>query len=210
MPSQNATERLRAPQRQRGHQRVAALLEAATTCFVEKGYDATTMTEIAARANASIGSLYQFFPTKERLAQALIEDYAQVLYARMDKLVAQSVNWDLAQLSEQLIGLLVNFRKSRPAFVLLAEAVTSLPAAQGLSIRRQLRIRLTTLLARRAPQLDIAVLERAAVVTLQMMKAALPLQAEPDLRGRPALMAQLAWALQLYLSDTLASGNATA
>jgi AcrR family transcriptional regulator len=39
-------------------------MAAAAALFVEKGYDAATMTEIAARAGASIGSLDLFVPTK--------------------------------------------------------------------------------------------------------------------------------------------------
>ena len=53
------------PKRQRGKQRVAALIDAGAELFAEKGYEATTMTEIASRAGAAIGSLYQFFPSKE-------------------------------------------------------------------------------------------------------------------------------------------------
>ena len=60
--SQKANLAMREPIRKRGHERVAALLNAAASCFVEKGYDAVTLTEIAARAGASIGSLYSFSP----------------------------------------------------------------------------------------------------------------------------------------------------
>ena len=63
------------PKRERGKLRVAALLDAGAALFVEKGYDATTMTEIASRAGAAIGSLYQFFPSKEALAEALVARY---------------------------------------------------------------------------------------------------------------------------------------
>src|SRR5205085_839575 len=66
----------RAPQRERGRARVAALLAAAAEVFAESGYDAATMTEIAARAGASIGSLYQFFPTKVLIAEALHARYS--------------------------------------------------------------------------------------------------------------------------------------
>ena len=45
----------RAPQRQRGRLRVAAILEAGAEAFREKGYDAVTMTEIAARSGATFG-----------------------------------------------------------------------------------------------------------------------------------------------------------
>jgi len=42
------------PKRERGKQRVAALLDAGAELFAEKGYEATTMTEIASRAGAAI------------------------------------------------------------------------------------------------------------------------------------------------------------
>jgi AcrR family transcriptional regulator len=58
------------PKRQRGHLRVAAILEAGVAVFTEKGYDAATMTEIAARSGTAIGSLYRFFPSKDVLADA--------------------------------------------------------------------------------------------------------------------------------------------
>jgi len=54
------TDEAKAPRRARGHARVASLLEAASAEFAEKGYEATTMTAIAARAESSIGSLHQF------------------------------------------------------------------------------------------------------------------------------------------------------
>ena len=57
------------------------MLEAAGAEFAERGYEATTMTAIAARAGASIGSLYQFFPTKEQVAVTLIEQYVIELEA---------------------------------------------------------------------------------------------------------------------------------
>ncbi len=81
MPSQIATKRAaadttsvtkaattapaaRAPKRQRGRLRVAAILEAGREVFTEKGYDAATMTEIAARSGTAIGSLYPLFPVE--------------------------------------------------------------------------------------------------------------------------------------------------
>ena len=40
------------------------------------------MTEIAARSNTAIGSLYRFFPTKEVLADALLDRYWEQLGRR--------------------------------------------------------------------------------------------------------------------------------
>src|SRR5476649_1654167 len=128
MTSQKSNGHIRQPQRQRGHERVASLLDAAAACFVEKGYDAATMTEIAARAGASIGSLYQFFPTKEALAQALLGGYVETLQLRLKKLAASSPDWDGDQLGTQLIRFLVGFRRRHPAFAVLAESAAPLPA----------------------------------------------------------------------------------
>jgi AcrR family transcriptional regulator len=199
MTSQKSNGRSRQPQRQRGHQRVASLLDAASACFVEKGYDAATMTEIAARAGASIGSLYQFFPTKEALAQALMDGYVETLQLRLKKLAASSLGWGSDQLGTQLIRVLVAFRRRHPAFVVLAESTASLPAVRGMAIREHLREELQALLARHAPHQESADLRAAAVVVLQLMKAAVALNAEPGLAGRRLALNQLQQALQLYL-----------
>src|SRR5882672_3892273 len=75
------------PRRRRGDIRVAALLESAAATFAEKGYEAATMTEIAARADAAIGSLYQFFPSKEALAAALLRRYGDWMEVSLTELV---------------------------------------------------------------------------------------------------------------------------
>jgi len=198
MASQKSSEVRRVPQRQRGHERVAALLEAAAGCFVEKGYEATTMTEVAARAGASIGSLYQFFPTKEVLAQALLEQHSQAVYAELGKLAEQSASWTTEELAERLCGFLVMFRKRHPAFVVLAES-TPTPGSDGMAIRRRVRAELQALLARRAPHRSSEEMYAAAVVVQQIMKAAIAIHAEPGMPGRQAAVTQLQHAMQLYL-----------
>jgi AcrR family transcriptional regulator len=156
------------------------------------------MTEVAARAGASIGSLYQFFPTKEVLAQALLEEYAQSVYTELGKLAEQSVSWSTQELAERLCGFLVTFRKRHPAFVMLVETAPT-PAADGMTIRRRVRAELQALLARRAPHRSSEDMYATAVVVQQMMKAAIAIHAEPGMPGRQAAVAQLQHAMQLYL-----------
>ncbi|EYF08335.1 TetR/AcrR family transcriptional regulator [Chondromyces apiculatus] len=62
----------RVPTQERSRQRVERILEAAAHVFGEAGYDAATMDAIAARAETSIGSIYQFFPNKPAVFQALV------------------------------------------------------------------------------------------------------------------------------------------
>src|SRR6185312_15049458 len=57
------SRRPKTPTQERGERRVTDLLSAAEHLFATNGYDATPMSGIAQLAGASIGSLYQFFPS---------------------------------------------------------------------------------------------------------------------------------------------------
>jgi AcrR family transcriptional regulator len=65
------------PKQKRGQQRVDAILNAASEVFAETRYENATIVEIAARANTSVGSLYQFFTNKESILKALVERYVE-------------------------------------------------------------------------------------------------------------------------------------
>jgi AcrR family transcriptional regulator len=47
------------------------ILEAALACFLEDGYEETTIARIRARSDASNGALFHHFPSKEAIAEAL-------------------------------------------------------------------------------------------------------------------------------------------
>ncbi len=61
------------PKQQRSRALVDTLLEATARVLTEKGLADTTTNEIAEVAGVSVGSLYQYFPSKEALVAALIE-----------------------------------------------------------------------------------------------------------------------------------------
>ncbi len=58
-------------------QRQAELLESAVAVFAERGYQATTMDEIAERAGVSKGMLYIYFKNKEALFGAVFRWFGQ-------------------------------------------------------------------------------------------------------------------------------------
>ena len=68
----NRTAR-RAPQQDRARQRVERLLDAAADVLREVGYAKATTNRIAKAAGVPIGSLYQYFDSKEALVADLIE-----------------------------------------------------------------------------------------------------------------------------------------
>jgi AcrR family transcriptional regulator len=58
---------------------VDALIEATARILIKEGYDRTSTNKIAATAGVSIGSLYQYFPSKEALIAAVIDRHTQDL-----------------------------------------------------------------------------------------------------------------------------------
>jgi AcrR family transcriptional regulator len=56
---------------------VDALLEATARVLVREGYDRASTNRIAEVAGVSIGSLYQYFPSKEALVAAVIDRHTQ-------------------------------------------------------------------------------------------------------------------------------------
>lgn len=68
-------------------QRRGDILRAALSLFSQKGYDKTTMAEIAAASEFAVGTLYKFFKDKNDLYQALlaetVHDYEEQLVAAL-------------------------------------------------------------------------------------------------------------------------------
>jgi TetR/AcrR family transcriptional regulator len=63
------------PKRERRKEaRPGELLDAALSLFVEKGFAATRVEEVAARAGVSKGTLFLYFPSKEELFKAVVRE----------------------------------------------------------------------------------------------------------------------------------------
>jgi len=86
----------RKPQQARSRARVARLLEAAERVLVTEGVPALTTTRVAAEAQVSVGSLYQYLPDRDAIVAALATTYLARLEDLMDALVAAAAaeRWD--------------------------------------------------------------------------------------------------------------------
>ena len=73
----------RKPVQARSQERVRRILDVAEDLFATQGYAATTTKEIAAQSQIPIGSLYQFFPNKAAIVQALFVRYNDLLHQRL-------------------------------------------------------------------------------------------------------------------------------
>src|ERR1700721_2361790 len=108
----------------RGERRVASLLDAAGRVFGDLGYHAATTNAIAAKAKVSPATLYQFFPNKEAIADALVTRYAMDLRKKERAADKQELAAaPLEQTIRQVTGVVIEFHRKHAAFrTLLAEA----------------------------------------------------------------------------------------
>jgi TetR/AcrR family transcriptional regulator, mexJK operon transcriptional repressor len=65
-------------------ERRANILSVAREVFFEQGYAATNMSMVAARLGGSKGTLWSYFPSKEALFSAVVEDTATAMRAQVD------------------------------------------------------------------------------------------------------------------------------
>jgi AcrR family transcriptional regulator len=71
------------PQQERSRLMVERIVEAGRTVLLSDGYDAASTNRIAAEADISPGSLYQYFPNKDAVIAAVVEHYSDHLAERI-------------------------------------------------------------------------------------------------------------------------------
>jgi AcrR family transcriptional regulator len=187
----------KAPKRARGVQRVAELLDAGAVLFADKGYDATTMTEIALRAGASIGSLYQFFPSKEVLAEALFSRYVERVTSMMEELGKRAPGLSPLRLADRLVDLMLDVRSDRDAAAVLSGAVASIIERRK-PLRGAFRRQIAAILRAANSRLSEKSAAEAAALIAHVLKL-VPTLAKEEEDGGQALVAQVRKMLAGYI-----------
>lgn len=77
-----------AVRKRRKEARPAELLDAAFALFVERGFAATRIDDIAARAGVSKGTVYLYFPSKQAVFEALVR---QSVLPNVERLIGETV-----------------------------------------------------------------------------------------------------------------------
>jgi len=209
MPSQKSnapvSETARPAKRERGRLRVAAIMEAGAEVFAEKGYEATTMTEIAARADTAIGSLYRFFPSKESLADALLESYADLAAATLATMRSQAAGWNSGQLADALVDFILALQKKQKFVLALADARDS---DRRLQFRAAMRAGIGAVLLEAMPGLSKLKAETMTPVLMEVLKSVTALS-RTDAKLSQRWLGELRDLLQAYLDQAAAPVKAS-
>jgi AcrR family transcriptional regulator len=83
---------------------VDALVEATARILVKEGFDKASTNRIAAKAGVSVGSLYQYFPSKEALVAAVIERHNREIMEVVRDALAEVASLPVEQAVRQLVA----------------------------------------------------------------------------------------------------------
>src|ERR1700679_3626916 len=97
----------KAPQQQRSRETVDVILAATARVLVKEGFDHASTNRIAEAAGVSIGSLYQYFPSKESLVAALIERHFDEMSAVLSEEMERVADLPLAAALRRMVTLMM-------------------------------------------------------------------------------------------------------
>ena len=175
MPSTRSGQRTNArkiPTQVRSGAMVTAILQAATELLDSGEQGSYTTNKIAERAGASIGSLYQYFPSKDAITSMLIAHASARLLVALEK-ASMVTDWRAAL--SAMVCAAVQHQLERPGLARLLDAHEARLAALESQLRDQKRIHeVLASVLQRIPNLAEAeaVCEDLMVITRAMCDAA--------------------------------------
>lgn len=93
---------------------VAALIEATARILVREGFDKASTNRIADQAGVSVGSLYQYFPSKEALVAAVNDRHQQELMKLVRRALAQVAALPLEQAVRRIVAVAIEAHRVDP------------------------------------------------------------------------------------------------
>lgn len=132
MPPRSSLLPRKLPTQDRSRATVDAILTGAAQVLVRDGYAGMTTTRVAAVAGVSVGSLYQYFPSKQALARAVVERTSRDLAAAMAAAVAGAAGAPLEGKVVAIVRALLAAKSRKRALVRVLD--TEIPRAHGFDI----------------------------------------------------------------------------
>ena len=93
---------------------VDALLAATARILVKEGYDRASTNKIAIAAGVSIGSLYQYFPSKEALVAAVIERHSGEMMEEIRASLLRVAGLPLDEAVRELVRVMIDAHRIEP------------------------------------------------------------------------------------------------
>ena len=109
----NAFEPRKTPVQTRAAVTVEAISEATIQVLLSHGADRLTTTRVAERAGVSVGTLYQYYPNKESLLFAVLEDHLDKVTAAVETACEQASHKPLSEMIRTVVEAFVDAKMER-------------------------------------------------------------------------------------------------
>lgn len=178
------------------------MLDACAEILDESGYDVLSTTRIAQRAEVAIGSVYQFFPDKRAVAQALALRNLEVFGDRVSERLAEGTFADWSDTVGAIIEIFVDMHRTVPGFSVLrfgdvADLNLLDEAADNNAVVAD---RLRGLIVQAFGLPDSPDLARAVAIAVEAGDAVLKMAFRSDPNGDPAILVEAERLLHSYLA----------
>ncbi|WP_245974747.1 TetR/AcrR family transcriptional regulator [Thermomonospora umbrina] len=197
-----ATPLRRRPAQRRSAERVQRMLDACAEILDEDGYDGLSTTRIAQRAEVAIGSVYQFFPDKRAVAQALALRNLELFGDRVSGLLAEQTFEHWSDTVGAIIDIFVELHRSVPGFRVLrfgdvADVNLLDDSADNNAVVAD---RLRQLIVHVFGVADTPEMARAVAIAVEAADAVLKMAFRRDPDGEPAVLSEAKRLIHGYLA----------
>lgn len=109
MPLDALTSQRRQPSQRRAHVTVEIIAEAALQLLMQEDWADISMNRVAERAGFAVGTLYQYFPSKETLAIEVYEAHRRSVIQTLSTIRRNAMieRWELALFMRRVVDLMV-------------------------------------------------------------------------------------------------------
>lgn len=173
MVAKQPTKPRKRPSQARSQATVEAILEATTHVLVEEGFGGASTNKIAKVAGVSIGSLYQYFPNKEALVGALIEQHVQGMIDLVQSALQESPDASVPSIVRSMItGILSAHRMNPKLHQVIVEQVPRLGSLNRIQeLERQMSELIVQAMTARQDELRTKNVQLAAFMLVHAVQA---------------------------------------
>jgi AcrR family transcriptional regulator len=173
MSRRPSTRPRKSASQERSRLTVDALLEATARVLTKEGYDRASTNRIAAVAGVSIGSLYQYFPSKEALVAAVVDRHMREMLQLVRDALIKVASQPVEIAARELVSVLIEAHRVNPKLHrVLVEQVPRAGRLENINaIERETHALIRNYLEAHRDQLDVADPDLAAFICVTAVEA---------------------------------------
>jgi AcrR family transcriptional regulator len=173
MPRRPRTTPRKKPRQQRSQDTVECILDATARVLCSTGYDRASTNRVALAAGVSVGSLYQYFPSKEALVAALVDRHVEQMTSLVKAKLAEVSTAPLEVAVRTMIESMFDAHRVDPRLhkVLIEQVPRIGKLEHVVGVEREVEVLVAVFLEARKDEIRRSKLDAAAFVLCNLVEA---------------------------------------